>query len=664
MFARLVAAAWAVVFLGAAAPAAAPSMPSDPAALFGAREAVRGIGLSPSGRRLGFIGPAEGQGNALFVADVEGGKPPQRIFTADGRPGRLTDCYWVSETRLVCRIYLLLDKIQAGQIWPATRLLAVDADGSNPKLLSVEGTPDDLGVTLGGGEVVDWLPGERGAVLMTRNYVPQSKMNTRFVETRQGLAVEQVDTATLHSKPVEPPKMHAFGYVSDGHGTIRLMGVEEVAGATGVSSGRATWFYRPKGSRDWKQFSTWLYGTDEGLWPVNVDPVRDIAYAFRKIDGRLALVTVALDGSMKEEVAYAHPEYDVDEAIALGDDQRIVGATFISDRKEAVYFDKDTAAMAAMLSKALPGLPLIRFEDWSADGSKLLLWAGSDTDPGRLYLFDRQTKQLRELMLKRPQLENVPLAPMKSVTYTAADGTRIPAYLTLPLGSSGRNLPAIVMPHGGPSARDEWGFEWLVQFFAARGYAVLQPNFRGSAGYGESWYQRNGFKSWRVAIGDVNDAGRWLVSQGIADPSKLGIFGWSYGGYAALQANVLDPNLFKAVVAVAPVTDLATLLLEARYSSGRKILRDFIGSGPHIVEGSPAQNAGRFQAPVLLFHGDRDINVRSHESDLMADRLKDAGKQVQLVKYEGLDHQLDDAKARQDLLSRADAFFRANFKLP
>src|SRR3546814_16872493 len=115
------------------------------------------------------------------------------------------------------------------------------------------------------------------------------------------------------------------------------------------------------------------------------------------------------------------------------------------------------------------------------------------------------------------------------------------------------------MPHGGPASRDQWGFDWLTQFFVNRGYAVLQPNYRGSTGYGDDWFNDNAWHSWKTAIGDVNDAGRWLVKQGIADPAKLAIVGWSHGGYAALQSNVLDPALFHAVVAVAPVTDLGLL---------------------------------------------------------------------------------------------------------
>jgi dipeptidyl aminopeptidase/acylaminoacyl peptidase len=340
-----------------------------------------------------------------------------------------------------------------------------------------------------------------------------------------------------------------------------------------------------------------------------------------------------------------------------------VGATFVTDRREAVYFDQELAGLARSLSKALPGLPLIRFIDSSVDESRLLMWAGSDTDPGRYFVFDKPTKKLHEIMLARPELEGATLAQMRPVRYKAADGTEVPAYLTLPPGGTGRNLPAIVMPHGGPSARDEWGFDWLAQFFAARGYAVIQPNYRGSAGYGDAWFQRNGFQSWKIAIGDVNDAGRWLVSQGIADPAKLAAFGWSYGGYAVLQSGVLDPNLFKAVVAVAPVTDLPLLIQDSENWSDHRITRSFIGSGPHLREGSPAQNAGKIQAPVLLFHGDRDFNVSVRQSRVMEEKLKGAGRQAELVVYPKLDHYLEDSAARAEMLKRSDAFFRAALKL-
>jgi dipeptidyl aminopeptidase/acylaminoacyl peptidase len=215
-----------------------------------------------------------------------------------------------------------------------------------------------------------------------------------------------------------------------------------------------------------------------------------------------------------------------------------------------------------------------------------------------------------------------------------------------------------VLPHGGPGYRDEWGFDWLPQFFASRGYVVLQPNFRGSTGYGSEWFQNNGFQSWRVAIGDVNDAGRYLLSSGIAAPGKVAIFGWSYGGYAALQSAVLDPDLFKAIVAVAPVTDLETLRTEHRNFVDYRLVDAFIGHGEHVRAGSPAQNVDRIKAPVLLFHGDLDQNVGIGESRLMDGKLRGAGKQVRFVEYKGLTHQLNDSDVRADMLGKSDNFLR------
>jgi dipeptidyl aminopeptidase/acylaminoacyl peptidase len=192
---------------------------------------------------------------------------------------------------------------------------------------------------------------------------------------------------------------------------------------------------------------------------------------------------------------------------------------------------------------------------------------------------------------------------------------------------------------------------------------VLQPEFRGSTGYGDDWLHDNGFKSWRSAIGDVTDAGRWLVKQGMADPAKLAIVGWSYGGYAALQSNVVDPTLFKAVVAVAPVTDFDMIKKEAQDFTSSTIVDRYVGGGTVAADGSPVRHADRFQAPVLMFHGDQDINVGVAESRAMDHALRSANKQSELVIYKGLDHQLDDSDARSDMLAKADAFLRSNLKI-
>ncbi len=180
---------------------------------------------------------------------------------------------------------------------------------------------------------------------------------------------------------------------------------------------------------------------------------------------------------------------------------------------------------------------------------------------------------------------------------------------------------------------------------------MLQPEYPGSAGYGDGWLLTNGFKSWRTAMGDITASARWLASQGIADPNRLAIVGWSYGGYAALQSAAIEPSLFKAVVAIAPVTDLDMLKGEATDYTIAQVVADEIGSGPNIAEGSPLRHAAAIKAPVLLVHGDLDENVRIAESDKMDAALAAAGNDVRFLRYKGLDHQLEDSDARIEMLT-------------
>jgi dipeptidyl aminopeptidase/acylaminoacyl peptidase len=535
---------------------------------------------------------------------------------------------------------------------------------ADAKIVSARTSDRALGYDQSGGAVLDWLPEESGAILKTRRFIPELTTGTHVGNTLDGVGVERVDTTTLKARTIESPKRDAVEYISDGHGRIRVMGVQPSQGATCYAGRSIIYRYRGKDSDDWKPLSK-VNVTGSGAFdPYAVDRDLDIAYGFARRDGRLSLYSVSLDETMTEKLVYAHPEVDVSGLVRIGRRNRVVGVSYATEKRHVEFFDPELKRLQVSLAKTIPGLPLIYFADSSLDEGKLLLWAGSDIDPGRYYLFDKKTRHLAEAMLVRPQLEKVPLATVKPVSYKAVDGTMVPGYLTLPPGSTGKNLPTILMPHGGPSSRDEWGFDWMAQFFAAQGFAVLQPNFRGSSGYGDAWYQKNGFKSWRTAIGDVNAGARWMIAEGIADPAKLSIFGWSYGGYAALQAAATEPDLYKATIAVAPVTDLETLRSDARNYSNFLAVSDFIGNGPHVREGSPAQNAAKIKAPVLMFHGDKDINVAIRQSRLMADQLRDAGKSPTLVVYPKLDHQLDDSAARIDMLRKSDAFLRTAMKLP
>lgn len=635
---------------------AAAQQPADPAAIFGAREAVQSIALSPNGRSIAFVAPSAGQGAQVYVVEL-GSNEPKLVTGVDGVSQRLGGCDFVSSQRLVCNTWAVVE--DAGTLFTMSRPVAFDTSGGNVRVLGERDTFSQLYIRDTAGRIIDYLPGDDNAVLMAQTFVPEARAGTRLLRQKLGLGVVRLDTASMRSSVLEAPNEAAVAFVTDGRGNVRLMGTRAARGSTGQDSPVVTFHYRPAGSTGWKEFSRYDTVSGGGMYPLAVDPALNAAYALDRLNGRDALYRVPLDGSLRKDLVASHDQVDIDGLIRIGRGNRVVGVTFATEKREAIYFDPELRRLAQQLRKALPDLPLIHFADASEDESRLLIWAGGDTDPGRYYVYDKASKQLNELMLARPQLEKVPLARVKPITYAAADGTQIPGYLTLPSGKEdARGLPALVMPHGGPGARDEWGFDWLAQYFAHRGYAVLQPNFRGSAGYGEAWFRNNGFRSWRTAIGDVNDAGRWLIAQGIADPAKLGVFGWSYGGYAALQSGVVDSGLFKAVVAVAPVTDLALARDEWKGFSNAANVREFFGDGPHIVQGSPAQNASAIEAPVLMFHGDLDRNVGIRQARLMDQRLRGAGGRSELVVYPGLDHQLDDSSARADMLRRSDAFLR------
>ncbi len=629
------------------------------AAKFGALPTIEDISLSPDGRKIAIVTPDAASSGKLVVIDLDAGGIPKAILASPNSNESLAHCGWTTASRLVCTIAITVNT--GAQLVGFTRSLAINADGSKLTQLTARSMNQAVGIAQNGGQVIDVdVNGKPGMVLMTRAFVPESSTGSVAVRNRSGLGVEEVNTVTLARKTIESPHEHADFYLTDGHGNVRIMGLFQT-GNTGFLSGQFRNSYRTKDSRDWKDLSvvTSADNTSKGFEPQAVDAAKDVVYGFdQDKDGFQVRASMALDGSGKRETVLSRSGVDVDDLMTFGRHGRVVGASYATDRRTTEFFDPELRSLRTALGKALPGNPDISFVDASADENQIIMIAESDTNPGMSYLYDKTTHHLAQILPIRAELDGMTMAEMKPIMFPAGDGTMIPGYLTLPVGSTGKNLPAIVMPHGGPSARDYWGFDWLVQFFAARGFAVLQPNYRGSSGYGSGWYNHNGFKSWRIAISDVNDAGRWLTAQGIAAPGKLAIFGWSYGGYAALQSQVLDADLFKAVVAVAPVTDLDRLKDESINFVNHKIVEQAIGSGAHIADGSPARHADAFKAPVLLFHGDRDQNVGVGESRLMKSRLEAAGKPVQYIEFPGLNHQLPNARARAEMLSTSDAFLR------
>jgi dipeptidyl aminopeptidase/acylaminoacyl peptidase len=639
--------------------------PFDAAAAFGSRVDIEGLRLSPDGMSVAFVTPITGQGGVVYSQSLAPGAKAKVAFYANGKPMRMNGCNWVSNDRLVCDVYGLMRGnagLTLAGLLPVSRLTAVNSDGT--KLLPLE-TPqrqDAYGFALTDASVIDWLPDQDGSVLMARVHVTNAHRNTRIgLNDRPGVGVDIVDTRTGEVKPVIAPRFSAVDYISDGRGTVRIVGEASLL-AGDSDKGQTTYLYRLQGSDDWHELSRYNSTDKTGFRPVAVDHDLNVAYGWKKLDGRFALYAAYLDGSNKGRLVYARPDVDLDSLIRIGRRNRVVGVSYTTDRKVTEFFDPDIKQVVDALHQALPQQPLISVVDSSVDENRLLIYASSDNDSGAYYVLDRQARSLHKLFSTRALLEGVTLARVKPIAYPAADGQMIPAYLTLPSGvDNPHGLPAIVMPHGGPSARDTWGFDWLAQFYASRGYVVLQPEFRGSSGYGDTWFLKNGFKSWDVAIGDVVSAGRWLASSGIADASKLGVVGWSYGGYAALQSVAVDPTVFKAIVAIAPVTDLSALVAEHGYWSDYFQVADFVGGGSNMHDGSPINHIDKFKQPVLLFHGTFDRNVSVEESRRMAYALKAAGVQCDLVTYEDHDHSLDDSDVRADMLRKSDAFLRHAF---
>ncbi len=632
--------------------AAAADIPTL-AAAYGARPTVRGMQLSPSGDKVLYYTPAGTQGLAVVVADIAAGTT-KIILSSPKSTATPNNCRWKSETRIICRITYITEA-QATKVGFA-RAISVAADGSSRVMLGQRNSERQVELDQDGAWVIDWLPDDPDHVLMAVTTPATTAIGTLVGNHEGGLSAQLVDVNTGRMQMVERPKSVVQDYGSDNLGQVRYMQVTDSANS-GQLRDRSEYFLRAKGSSEWRKvaagdlsgLSTWSF---EGF-----DETGNGYFAMRDKDGRKALFRDTVEPGLAGSLVFAHPEVDVGGILRIGKMQRPVAAWYTTDSIHYSFFDEALDKRSRALSSALPDKPSVDILDENWDGTRNLVFAGGETDPGHYYRYDIPGRKLSPLLPVRKELAGFTAGAQTSVRYPTSDGAEVPAFLTMPppgvaAPANGRR-PAIIMPHGGPGARDALGFDWWAQYYAQLGYVVLQPNFRGSTGYGSIWYARNGFRSWPTAMADINTGARWLVSQGIADPERLAIVGWSYGGYAALQASIVEPGLYKAVVAVAPVTDLALLKSDAFQYTNGAITAAYVGEGPHITAGSPAINAARLAAPVLIFHGDKDLNVDIGQSRVMDAALEKAGKRHELIVYPGLAHNLDDSAARTDMLTRS-----------
>ncbi len=652
---KIVAGLFAGACVAVAGPAAAATDIAKLAAIYGARDAAWGVRLSPSGEKIMLLTPAGPQGAAVVVVDLQNATR-KIILSSDKATVKPNNCNWKTEDRIICQLHILHET--EAQDLSYNRAMSIAADGSSRIDLGQRSSDDAVQLDQAGARVIDWLPDDPKHVLMSVNIAEKTQVGSIISSGGGGLSVQLVNVENGQMSPVERANHLVNWYGADNAGNVRARAMQE-SGATGYLRDKYSIFVRSKGSKEWRSIYRDVSSGNSDFEYLGFDESGDNLLTARTLDGRYAVYREPVDGTGERQMLFAHPKVDVDEVLRIGKYNRPVAAAYVTDSTQYAYFDKTLEKRVKALSSALPGMPTVEILDESWDGSKDLVFVSGASTAGEYYRFDVTQRQFAPLLSVRPDLANLAYAPQSGIHYKAADGSEIPAYLTIPPGPKQGKRPAIIMPHGGPAARDSLGFDWLSQYFAQLGYVVLQPNYRGSTGYGGDWYVDNGFKSWKTAIGDINDGARWLVAEGIADPAKLVIFGWSYGGYAALQANVLDPSLYKAAVAVAPVTDLAQLKADSKNFTNYTIVANYIGEGPHIAAGSPAQNAARIMAPVLMFHGDRDQNVDIGESKLMDSALTKAGKTHEYVVYRGLAHSLDDSDVRADMLKRSAEFMAA-----
>ena len=368
----------------------------------------------------------------------------------------------------------------------------------------------------------------------------------------------------------------------------------------------------------------------------------------------------------KEELVESDPLNRVDLGdVSFSEATDDLIATVYEDERTRIYWkDKSFEADYKLVQQKFPGKD-IGFGSSTKDERWFLVHTGSDTEPGETYLFDRQTKQLTFQYRITEKLNRNHLATMKPIRYKSSDGLEIPAFLTLPKGVTPKNLPLVVFPHGGPWARDSWGFNQFAQFWANRGYAVLQPEFRGSTGYGKKFIDA-GNKQWGDKMqDDITWGVKYLVAEGIADPKRVGIMGGSYGGYATLAGVTFTPDLYAAAVDYVGPSNLNTLLetIPPYWEAGRQLFYQRMGD-PTTPEGkaqldrqSPLNSATKIKTPLLVVQGANDPRVNKREADQIVIALRDRGFPVEYIVAPDEGHGFHRPVNNMAMFSQAEKFF-------
>ncbi|WP_447984739.1 alpha/beta hydrolase family protein [Nitrospira sp. Nam74] len=412
---------------------------------------------------------------------------------------------------------------------------------------------------------------------------------------------------------------------------------------------------------EWQDLTRYDLTKQYGLFPLGFGKDPHVLYVSDILEGRRAVFRLDLNTSSKELVL-ADPHYDVFPHLLYSREfDRMLGLEYWTDGSHTLYWDKGIESMQRRIDESLPGTVDHIFH--SAAGRHLIRSSSSTSSP-RILFMDEAANRVSTISDLYPDIPKSLLTAPSRIRFNARDGMSIEGYLTLPPEHTRARVPLVVFPHGGPAARDYGTFDPWVQFFASHGWAVLQVNFRGSTGYGET-FTRTGVRRWGLEMqDDLTDGVRWAIDHQMVDADRVCLVGASYGGYAALMGIIETPELYACAISVAPVTDLRRLLGDARfYYNASTYWEQQLGhrwfDRRRLEETSPIPQAGRIKTPLLLIHAKDDVTVLVDHSRDMVQALNNAGfKEFQYLELPWGGHQLLHQPSRLELFSAMERFLK------
>lgn len=585
--------------------------------------ALAGCSVSPGGEHVAFLQPWNDRMN---VHVARAGGPAVRVTQARDRD--ILEYHWANDDRLV---YLRdRDGDENYQLW------AVDADGCNDLLL----TPQ-VGVSA---SVIDLLAGCDHEVLVALNAT-----NARHHD------VYRLDTYTGAQRLVAANPGNVTSWLTDHDGQVRA--------AVATDGVNATLLLCNGGAAPFRAVLTTSFR--ERVTPLLFSPDNRHLYAASNL-GRDKAAIVRMDMAGRElEVVFEHPEVDAATLIYSRKEKKLMGVTFTTWKRQYHFLDEGRRDLQARLEAMFPGYE-VQVVSASEDERRLIVHAASERTMGTYYLYREESRDAVTLGEASPWLREEDLAETRPIAYPARDGLIIHGYLTVPPGRKTGQLPVVVNPHGGPWFRDVWGYNKEVQFFASRGYATLQMNFRGSLGYGRAFWE-SGFGEWgRAMQDDVSDGVEWLIGQGIADPRRIAIYGSSYGGYAALAGLAFTPDLYACGIDYVGISNLLTFMntippyFEPYLAMMHEMVGDPVRDQEALASVSPVFHVEKIRAPLLIVQGAMDPRVNRAESDQLVEALRARGIQVPYIVKEDEGHGFQKEENRFEFFRAMEAFLAAH----